>query len=179
MATTYMSPNTTKRRIPTVQPISWPAAIPQLLALSAAMTVGWFVMESLAGVMGGATVYLIYSVGSRKLLLSAHRHGLRLLQNQQYDDAIRAHETSYDFFTRHSWLDRYRAITMMSPSAMSYREMALINIAFAYGQIGNSDKVREYYQRAIDEFPNSGMAIAALRLIESMERSNVENEDVT
>ncbi len=87
-------------------------------------------------------------VGSRKLIPRAHRRGIRLSQTQQFEDAIRAHKESYEFFTRHSWLDRYRSITMMSPSSMSYREMALINIAFAYGQIGNGEKAKGILQRA-------------------------------
>ena len=64
---------------------------------------------------------------------------------------------------------------MMSRSAMSYREMAQINIAFAYSQIGDSAKAKQYYQRALDEFPHSGMARAALRMIDSVERTIVEN----
>ena len=159
------------QRVPTVGPISWPATIPPLLALSAAVSMGWFVTRSASGIFLGAAAYLIYSFSSRKLIPHAHRRGVRLSQTQQFEDAIHAHEESYEFFTRHSWLDRYRAITMMSPSAMSFREMALINIAFAYGQIGNGNKAKEYYQRAYEEFPDSGMAIAALKMIESVERS--------
>jgi tetratricopeptide (TPR) repeat protein len=164
-------------RVPLVRQISWPATIPQLLSLAAAITVGWFATQSATGVFCGAAVYLIYSFSSCKLIPRAHRRGIRLSQNQQYEDAIRSHEESYEFFTRHSWLDRYRSITMMSPSAMSFREMALINIAFAYSQIGDGKKAKEYYQRALDEFPDSGMASAALKMIESIERSAAEAEN--
>ncbi len=135
-----------------------------------------FVTPTTSGVVWGAAVYLIYSVGSRKLIPRAHRRGIRLSQTQQFEDAIRAHKESYEFFTRHSWLDRYRSITMMSPSSMSYREMALINIAFAYGQIGNGEKAKEYYQRAQREFPDSGMAIAALKMIESFGTTTRRNQ---
>lgn len=165
------------QRVPTVRPMSWLASIPQLLALAAAVTVGWLVTKSSSGVFWGAVVYLAYSFGSRRLIPHAHRRGMRLAQTQQFEDAIRAHEESYDFFTRHSWLDRYRSITMMSPSAISYREMALINIAFAYSQIGTGDKAKEYYQRAQEEFPDSAMANAALRMIEAVQRSRVNAED--
>jgi len=68
---------------------------------------------------------------------------------------------------------------MMSPSAMSFREMALINIAFAHSQIDNGEKAKHYYQRALDEFPNNGMAIVALRMIESAEQSNMKAKDTT
>jgi tetratricopeptide (TPR) repeat protein len=164
------------QRVPTVRPISWPATIPQLAAVTLAVVVGWFTTNSASGAMWGAAVYLMYSFCSRTFIPRAHRRGIRLSQSQQYEEAIRAHEESYDFFTRHSWLDRYRAITMMSPSAMSYREMALINIAFAQSQIGNGEKAKEYYQQALDEFPHNGIAVAALNMIEAFERSSVSAE---
>ena len=160
------------KRVPTVRPISWLAAVPQLLALAAAVTIGWFATRSSSGIFCGAAVYLIYSFGSRNRIPRAHRRGIRLSQAQQFREAIGAHKESYDFFSRHAWLDRFRSIAMMSPSAMSYREMALINIAFAYSQIGDGAKAKEYYKRAQEEFPDSGMATAALKMIESVERSH-------
>ena len=55
--------------------------------------------------------------------------------------------------------------------------MALINIAFAYSQIGNGERSKEFYQRAQEEFPDSGMANAALNMIKSIERLHVKAED--
>lgn len=172
MANPYTPPTApTSQRVPTVRPISWLATIPQLVALSAAVTVGWFATHSSTGVFCGAVVYLTYSFGSRRIIPRAHRRGIRLLQAQRFEEAIRAHEESYEFFTRHAWLDRFRSVMMMTPAAMSYREMSLINIAFAYSQIGDGKKAKEYYLRARDEFPESAMAGAALAMIESVERS--------
>jgi tetratricopeptide (TPR) repeat protein len=180
MANPYSSPaRVTTQRIPIVRPISWLATIPQLVALTAAVAIGWWVTQSAIGIFWGAVAYLIYSFSSRMLIPRAHRRGIRLSRNQRYEDAIRAHQESYDFFTRHLWLDRFRSITMMSSSAMSYREMALINIAFAYSQIGNGAKAKEYYLRALQEFPDSAMASAALRMIESFEQSYRDPQKAT
>lgn len=164
------------QRIPTVRPVSWLATIPQLLALATAVMIGWLATRAASGVFWGAVVYLVYSYSSRKLIPRAHRRGIRLSQTQQFEDAIRMHKQSYDYFTRHAWLDRYRSITMMSPSAMSYREMALINIAFAYSQLGNGEKAKQYYQQAGREFPNSVMAKAALKMIGAFEQSSRETK---
>ncbi len=54
--------------------------------------------------------------------------------------------------------------------------MALINIAFAYGQMGNGERAKEYYERARREFPQSAMAQAALNMIRSAERVRAEPE---
>ena len=45
--------------------------------------------------------------------------------------------------------------------------MALLNMAFAYSQIGNGQKSKEIYEQVLKEFPNSEMAKAALRMFES------------
>lgn len=158
--------------IPTVRQISWLETIPQIAALVLAVGIGWLVTGSDSGMIVGATIYLAYSFGSRQLIPRAHRNGLSLSRNQKFEEAIAAHEESYNFFTRHSWLDRYRSITMMSASAVSFREMALLNIAFAYSQIGSGEKAKEFYQRTLSEFPNSSMANAALRMIDSVERQS-------
>lgn len=156
-------------KLPTTRPISWLATIPQLVALSTAIAIGWLVSRDSAGIFLGTAAYLTYSIGSRQLIPRAHRRGIRLSQNREFEAAIREHKASYEFFSRHPWLDRYRSIVMMSPSAMSYREMALLNIAFAYGQLGEGAKSKEYYLRAKEEFPENGLADAALKMIESFE----------
>jgi hypothetical protein len=158
-------------RLATTSLVNWWATIPQFLVLGAACIFGLLITKSPRGVVWGAAIYLAYSFASRSLLARAHRRGVRLSRNQQFAAAIPAHQASYDFFARHAWLDRYRAITMMSASAMSYREMALCNIAFAYTQIGEGAKAKQFYQRALSEFPGSTMAAAALRMIDASERA--------
>jgi hypothetical protein len=158
--------------VPTARQISWIATIPQFAALAMAVATGWLVTRSNIGMMVGVAIYLVYSFGSRHLIPFAHRKGVSLSQNQKFAESIVAHEASYNFFTRHPWLDRYRSIIMMSASAVSFREMALLNIAFAHSQIGNGEKAKEYYRRTLAEFPNSNMAIAALRMIDSVERTS-------
>ena len=62
----------------------------------------------------------------------------------------------------------------LSSSKMSYKEMALVNIAFCYGQLGEGEKAREYYNAALKENPNNGMAIAALKLLDSAQNLNTK-----
>ena len=155
-------------RTPVVRQISWLAVLPQIGALGGAMAIGVFLTRTSNGIVLGAVAYLTYSVGSRVLIARAHRRGMQLYRNQQYAAAIQAYEESYDFFARNTWIDCFRAVVMMSPSAISYREMALCNIAFCYSQLGDGQNAESYYRRALDEFPNSGLAGAALRMIESV-----------
>ena len=48
--------------------------------------------------------------------------------------------------------------------------MALLNIAFCYGQIDQGKKSKEFYQRTLNEFPNSSLAASALKMIGSIEK---------
>lgn len=83
-------------------------------------------------------------------------------------DAIPHFEKSYEFFARHIWMDKYRYLVMLSSGRLSYREMALINIAFCYGQAGNGIMARGYYERTLQEFPDSSVAKTALKFIGSV-----------
>ena len=157
------------RGVPTIRPISWIATIPQFVAGAAAIVALWAITGSVTlGMLYGALIYLVYSIGSRLLLTQAHRRGIQLLHQHRFADAIPEYESSYDFFSRHRWLDDYRSIFMMTPGAMSYREMALVNIAFAYSQLGDGRKAIEYYRRAHYEFPDNQIARAALKMMESV-----------
>lgn len=158
-------------RAPTVRQISWWGTIPQFVALLLLMEAGAAIAKSSHGILYGAAAYLVYSIGSRTLIPIAHRRGIRLSRNQHFEQAIAAFEESYEFFTRHPWIDRFRSLVLMSPSAISYREMALCNVAFCYTQIGNGRKATEVYRRTLAEFPDSGMAAAALRMLESVGHS--------
>lgn len=60
---------------------------------------------------------------------------------------------------------------MLNSSAMSFQEMALCNIAFCYTQLENIEQAKKYYQRALDEFPESGLALAGLQYIEALENN--------
>lgn len=148
--------------------------IPQLAALGFAVAVGMYLTQTSNGVILGAAAYLAYANGSRMLIARDHRRGVRLYRQQQFAAAIQAFDESYRFFSRNPWIDRFRSLVLMSPSAISYREMALCNIAFCYSQLGNGENSQTYYRRALDEFPDSGLAAAALRMIESVQQPPTE-----
>ena len=162
-------------KLPTVQPISWIAVVPQAIALLSGVTVGYVVTGTLDGAMLGCCVYLVYSHGSRILICRAHRTGMQFMRAGCYEQAISCFEASYEFFRRHDWIDRYRSIVLMTPAALCYREMALANIAFAYGQLGQGDKCKQWYLRTYEEFPGNSLAEVALTMIDSFENGGKNN----
>ncbi len=152
--------------------ISWPLVALQLLAVLGLILLIERVfgpMRSERAALYGVAIYFAYSIASRQLLAGSFQRGMRLLKKGRYEDAIPAFEKSYGFFEEHPWLDRLRCITMMSPCVSSYREMALVNIAMCYGQMGDVESSRSYFQKALDEFPGSMSARVGLNTIRVFE----------
>ena len=128
----------------------------------------WFQFNKTEFVTYGALTYLIISQSLRRTITREHRKGMDKIKLEDFENAIPHFENSYEFFKRHHWLDKYRYLTLLSSGKMTYKEMALNNIAFCYGQMGNGEVSKEYYERTLNEFPQSGIAKAGLRLLNSM-----------
>ena len=162
-----------KIKYPVYRQISWPLVFPQLITLFLLIFLWTLILgaNNSHAPMIGAGIYLVYSFGSRQIISSEHRKGMRLLRKHSFHDAIQCFEKSYAFFQRHPWVDKFRSVVLMSCSSMSYREMALINLAFCYVQIGNGEEAKKYYQQALQEFPKNGMANIALSFIQTFEKN--------
>lgn len=151
---------------PVVKQIAWVSLIPQLTLLAGMIALSQY-MGLPGHVITGVVFYLILSFALRFGIPFHHRKGMSLFKKRLFAEAIPCFENSYDFFKRHQWLDTYRYITMLSSSQISYTEMALLNMAFCYGQSGDGEKSRTFYEKTLDEFPDSEMAKASLNMMDS------------
>jgi tetratricopeptide (TPR) repeat protein len=161
-----------KSETPVVRRVAWPLIIPQFLTVIILTVVAYLLLRPPSWqipILISCGLYLLYSYGSRLLLIKPHREGIRLFNQRKYKEAISKFEESYRFFSTHEWIDRYRSLTLMTPAAMGFREMALINLAACYFLLGNTAKAKTYYQQALVEFPDSQMAKTALRQLEMVE----------
>lgn len=150
--------------IPVVRQIAWLSALPQLAILLLLILVAR-VIGAGSPIVVGAVAYLATSFGLRFGIAKDHRRGIRLFHKERFAEAVPHFLRSHEFFSRHKWLDDWRAVTMLSSSRISYREMALLNAAFCLGQSGERQRAAEEYMRVLLEFPRSRMAEAALRLM--------------
>jgi tetratricopeptide (TPR) repeat protein len=140
--------------------------MPQLLVLGLCIAVASRFVQDNAFIVGGC-VYIGLSFCLRYSMSGAHRRGMNHFKLGDYAAAIPEFEVSYEFFSRHLWIDRYRFLTLLSSSRISYREMALANQAYCYGQIGEGEQARVLYEKANAEFPDREIAKAALRLMDA------------
>ena len=152
--------------IPIVRKIAWISIIPQILLMLLLLFIfhkvttrdpAWYAFIS----------YLIISISLRYLIPKSHRKGIKFTKEKKFENAIPEFEKSYHFFTQNNWIDKYRYITMLSSSKMNYKEMALCNIAFCHSQIGNGKQAIAFYEKALKEFPENGLAESGLKMLGS------------
>nr|WP_294950216.1 hypothetical protein [uncultured Mucilaginibacter sp.] len=140
-----------------------------LLLLSLFYLFSIFSVEDEFAVMLGAVVvyyFIIYCL--RNLVASEHRKAINTLKKGNYEAAMASFKKSTQFFTDNAWVDKYRAITMLSASKKTYREMALCNIGFCLTQTKRGAEAIEIYKDVLRQYPENDIAITALRTLESV-----------
>lgn len=151
---------------PIIKQISWLSLAPQL-AVGALLFLAADLLGAGDPFLVAAVAYLALLFSLRWLVAYHHRKGIALVKKAGFEQAIERFLKSLAFFQKHPWVDKYRYVTLLSSTGISYREMALVNIAYCHGQIGNGLKSKKYYETALVEFPESEIAKSALRMIAS------------
>ncbi len=154
--------------VPFVNQVSWVSVVYQTFILGAIVLVLTNLKIEEPFIVG-ALSFMTLALLLRNFVARDHRRGIRLVKKQMYSEAIPFFEKSVIFFNKNIWVDKYRYVTLLSSSKMSYKEMGLCNIAFCYSQTGNGLKAKEMYENIIKEFPSNGIALASLNLINSVE----------
>ena len=154
-------------KAPIIRQISWLSLLPQMIILGL-FSLLWYQFDSTNFFLYTAITYFLVAQLLRRTIAKAHRKGMAKFKSGQFEEAIACFEKSYRYFVDHNWVDQYRFLTLLSSGKMSYKEMALNNIAFCHGQLGNGKLAKEYYQKTLDEFPDNELAKAGLRLLNSM-----------
>lgn len=153
--------------VPVVRQMNYWSIITQLAILGGL----WWIWETTTGehaLICACVSYLVLQQMIRRWLTPYQIKGMRLVKWGEYQAAIDSFEKSYASFARYPWLDKYRSILLLSSSKMSYREMALCNLGFCYGMIGDGAKAKAYYQQALEEFPCCMVAETTLRFLNSL-----------
>lgn len=166
-------------KLPRARRLCWQALGVQLAALAVSLAACRLLLgPHLWALLCGVLVYLLYARGARAVLLRHHAAGIAALRARRFREAVPEFEASYAFLERHPWIDRYRAVFLLSPSAQSFREMALLNAAFAQLQLGHAAEAKVLYQRTQNQFPASATAAAALRWLAAVARGGAIRSDV-
>lgn len=110
----------------------------------------------------GVITYYVVGTAIEWLAPGRQRLAIRMVKKARFAEAIPKFQASYDFLSRHPWIDRWRAITLLSVSRSSLRESALTNIAFCMLQLGKEQEAMAYYAQALSQFPENTLAATEL-----------------
>ena len=133
-------------KIPTVRQIARISIIPQLLIIGLFFLIYYQFDKS--KIYNFWSNYLSdNSQVLRRTIAKEHTKSMTKVKEEEFNEAITPFENSYQYFKTNDWIDKYRFLTLLSSAKMSYKEMALNNIVFCYGQIGNGKMSKEYYQK--------------------------------
>jgi len=156
------------RKMPVAMDCRWLYVLPQLAALAAAIGVCIALLGNfVAGACLGALIYLSYSFGSRAVLARHQRTGMRHYQQRQWAEALSCFQRSQAFFEKYPWIDRWRQLLLMSPSGVSYHEMALINQGSCLIRMNRGLEARRIYERALELYPDSPIAEGVLKTMDA------------
>ncbi|MEI2271670.1 tetratricopeptide repeat protein [Sphingobacterium sp. ML3W] len=150
--------------VPIVRSVSWPAVIIIILVWAILLAVFAFLFQK-HGIFIGAVLFSLLFILLQRLIPSSHNKGMKAIKQQDFKTATEHFKQSVVFFTKYKWVDKYRALTMLSASKMSYREMGLCNIAFCYSQTGQAEKAKALYKEILEEYPDNGIAYYSLNSI--------------
>jgi hypothetical protein len=91
--------------------------------------------------------------------------GVKLLKEGKYEEAIPFIQKDIGYFTRRSWIDRFRFALMISSSSLSYREISLCNMAYCLLQTGKVKESKELYESILTQYPENMVVKAQLKTI--------------
>lgn len=158
-------------KVPLVRQIDWfGLAIQLAVFILLILFFEWWLEDN--GVIAAAFIFIGISFFLKNTISRHHRNGINKTRQGKFAEAIPDFEKSFEYFSRNPQIDKYRYLTLLSASKMSYREMALCNMAFCYSQLGNGGQAKTFYQRTLELFPGSTMASTGLKMLESMEKDD-------
>ena len=101
------------------------------------------------------SIYFLLSGYLKIIIPKWHLKGLFYIRKGEFEGAVFAFQKSYNFFSRNSWIDKYRAFTLFSISRISYTEMALMNMIYCYERLGDKKSARNIQSKLLKEFPDN------------------------
>lgn len=158
------------QKLPVITQIYWPAAIEQfvLIGLCAiALQISFGTLDWTNALLICALGYLAFCRTTRFIFARAHYRGINAYRAGDYGAALAFFHESFEFFSKHPRLDRYRSLLLGVSSHSPYRRIALGNIGYCYSQLGEGETAIEYYERVLAEDPENAVALSCLRMLRS------------
>jgi tetratricopeptide (TPR) repeat protein len=101
----------------------------------------------------------------RRIFAREHTLGIAAYRSRNFEEALSHFEKSYRVFSAHRTLDARRSLAFGVASQNSYRVIALGNMAYCFGQMGDRAKAIDLYEQVLREVPDHAVAVASLNML--------------
>ena len=128
--------------------------------------IGFYYSGSDEPALWAAMTYLVIAFSTRYFVPLDHRKGMRALRQGNYQQALVDFEKSFDFFSKHLWIDRFRMFTVFSVSKLCYREIAMVNKAFTLVCLDRKEEAKALYEACLNEYPKNNVAYYGLKMLQ-------------
>ncbi len=158
---------------PVVRPISWLRFL-ALFPICFGIVILFYLLgpfkEAFVNIILALAICFAFKLLIKNLLTSHYIKGMRYVKRQMYKEAVQEFEKNLEYWESHLTLNSIYWLISLHPSLFLPVELSLHNLGFCYGQLGEKNKSKEYYSRVLELNPQNGMAIVAMRLIETGEK---------
>ena len=152
------------QQLPVARSVNYAALLLQILFVTV-LYVLFQVSGSDEPAIWAAMVYLVLAYSLRYFVPLDHRRGMRALKEGEYEKAIVYFDRSFAFFSINRWIDRFRVFTTFSVSKLCYREIAMVNKAFALVCLERKEEAKVLYEQCLNEYPKNNISFYALKMM--------------
>ncbi len=149
---------------------NWKFEIMIILELILLVGLGILITDSVRyGIILGCILYFLLSSITRKLFLSHHQKGIRLMRAEQFSEAALEFHMSCQYFTKHQNIDRFRFITMFQSSKLSYKHMGMYNLLVCHLRQEQFDLAEKLLHDLLDDSPPEELTPALEEIKKALE----------
>lgn len=158
------------QNMPVVRQVHWIQLLPQVAVLALLAVIIDACAPRLRwneAILIAAAAYLVWCRILRAIVTRNHIAGMKAYRARRFNEAISHYLASYRFFSAHPHLDAWRSAVFGVASGNPYRIIALCNMAYCHGQIGEGQKAIELFEQALAEQPDCTLARVSLNMLRS------------
>jgi tetratricopeptide (TPR) repeat protein len=147
------------------QETDWLAFIPKLFVLGI-LSYCLYPLDNRAFLLMAFCIYFLITLLAKCLFLpNSLYQSIKFIKEAKFDEAIPPTEQTIEYYTKHSWIDKFRFHLLISSSKRTIRESSICNLAYCYLQTGNVQRAKEIYQDVLRQYPENINAKTVLNTI--------------
>jgi len=161
------------------QETNWFAIIPHLFVIGILTLFFYMITKNYYVEASFVTYFILTRVVRFVFIPKVVYSGIKLIKEAKFDQAIPFIQETIDYYTKNSWIDKFRFLLLISSSKKTFRETSICNLAYCYLQVGDIKKARSIYMNILEQYPmnnNAKSMLNTINLVENDVTNNIGNE---